>query len=688
MLAKSRWSARRGFLGLVLAVPFALLAAPAASASTAVTLNPVPTPSKNTQPSFSGTATGSANVTVRVYEGDKAEGIEATTPLKAGVADDQWASTAVSPPLEDGEYTAIATQPGSPEPSNPVTFTVDTLPPNVTLNQVSALSNDTTPSFSGTASEATPVIVYIYEGTRPEGEIISTATATVGGSWTSGDATPALPNGTFTAIAIQESAIGNGPGTSAPVTFEVETKSPTVTLNAPASRSNDATPFFSGTASDTKAVTVAVYAGATAHGSSVWSASATPVGGSWTSASVSPALPSGQYTAVASQESSLENPPGTSESRTFTVDTEPPTVTLNAPSSPTDASPSFSGTASEDMPVTVDIYAGANASGPVVASATAQGTGGAWTSSAASPSLPDGQYVAVATQESSLGNGPGASPAVPFTVDPRAPIVAAEAASAVTRISAALNASVDPNAGTLSACRFEYGTTASYGASADCAFSGGGGSECAFAPGASGECAFPSGGNAVPVLARVFGLSPGTTYLFRIVAADEGGTGVATGTFTTVGARAHSSSLAGAPDSGFAIKSVHASSNGTVTVVLIPVQAGQATLAVTAPTASISRNDAVIAKKATRCKKNQIKLKGKCEPANTVSAKLSARGLAGLRLSLTAKPSSKLKAALSEGKTVHLTATLSYRSSLGGTPVVKVFHETIRSAKPAKRRGH
>src|SRR5260370_11908609 len=42
------------------------------------------------------------------------------------------------------------------------------------------------------------------------------------------------------------------------------------------------------------------------------------------------------------------------------------------------------------------------------------------------------------------------------------------AASAVTPISATLNASVNPNGGEVSECKFEYGTTTSYGSSAPC----------------------------------------------------------------------------------------------------------------------------------------------------------------------------------------------------------------------------
>src|SRR5437016_6238620 len=81
------------------------------------------------------------------------------------------------------------------------------------------------------------------------------------------------------------------------------------------------------------------------------------------------------------------------------------------------------------------------------------------------------------------------------------------AASSLTQTSATLNATVNPNGGAVSDCRFEYGSTSAYGSSVP----------CASLPG--------SGTAAVAVSAEVEGLSPNTTYHFRIVASNEGGRG-------------------------------------------------------------------------------------------------------------------------------------------------------------------
>jgi len=396
--------------------------------SPTVTLDPVKSPSNDTTPSFTGSASATTAVTVQIYAGARAEGTVVSTATAAGNGG-EWTSGHASPPLRDGQYTAIATQPsplGNPAGvSEPVTFTVNTAAPTVTLDSPALRSNNTTPAFSGTASDTTPVTVRIYAGATATGAVVSSATAPgTSGAWVSGNASPALSSGQYTAVATQESSLGNPSGVSQPRTFIVDTTSPTVTLSQPKSPSNNTAPSFSGSASDTTSVTVQIYSGSTAKGTVISTATATPEGGGWTSSKASPALSSGQYTAVATQPSSLGNPAGTSSPVTFVVDTSSPAVTLNPVKSPSNnTTPSFTGSASDITSVTIQVYAGAAAKGALVATATATGTGGAWTSGNASPPLSSGQYTAVATQESSLGNPPGRSKAVTFIVDTTSPTV-------------------------------------------------------------------------------------------------------------------------------------------------------------------------------------------------------------------------------------------------------------------------
>ncbi|MGA2164958.1 MAG: hypothetical protein ABSH36_10880 [Solirubrobacteraceae bacterium] len=137
------------------------------------------------------------------------------------------------------------------------------------------------------------------------------------------------------------------------------------------------------------------------------------------------------------------------------------------------------------------------------------------------------------------------------------------------------------------------------------------------------------------------------------------------------------------PNSSFTIASVVANPNGTITITFIPAQSGTATLVVTVPTASIASTSATAAKakKSKKCKAGQVKIKGKCRPSTTVAGTTTANGTAGVPLTLTVHLSGKIKSLLKKGKTVHLVATLTYKSSLGGTATVNTFAVTIKGKR-------
>jgi len=93
---------------------------------------------------------------------------------------------------------------------------------------------------------------------------------------------------------------------------------------------------------------------------------------------------------------------------------------------------------------------------------------------------------------------------------PYAPSVATGAASSVGTTSATLNATVNPNNGPVSGCEFEYGSTTAYGASVPCG-------------------SIPqTGDSSVAVSASIGGLAPASTYYFRVVATNAGGTSYGT----------------------------------------------------------------------------------------------------------------------------------------------------------------
>ena len=126
-------------------------------------------------------------------------------------------------------------------------------------------------------------------------------------------------------------------------------------------------------------MTVKVYSGVKAEGTVVATAEASVSGGKWGPVSSVTTLTSGTYTAMAEEVSSLGNATGKSEPRTFVINTNPPEVTLAGVTSPSNnTKPSFSGAASESLPVTVKIYSGLKAEGSPVATAEAPVSSKKW----------------------------------------------------------------------------------------------------------------------------------------------------------------------------------------------------------------------------------------------------------------------------------------------------------------------
>ncbi|HXW59839.1 MAG TPA: Ig-like domain-containing protein, partial [Solirubrobacteraceae bacterium] len=120
-------------------------------------------------------------------------------------------------------------------------------------------SNNQTPSFSGITDDLLDeVTLNIYAGTGVAAgaplQALTTPLVPASGTWAVGPA-ETLRDGTYTAQAVQTN-LAMESGASEPVTFTVDTESPTVTLAAPKSPSNNTTPSFTGTASETTPVTV------------------------------------------------------------------------------------------------------------------------------------------------------------------------------------------------------------------------------------------------------------------------------------------------------------------------------------------------------------------------------------------------------------------------------------------------
>ena len=146
----------------------------------------------NPNPIFSGLEEEGAGGSVKltIYEGSTPGGTVVQKSSTELFFLGTW-SLELLQALSDGTYTAEATQTNAASETgvSTVTFTVDTLAPTVTMSSPESPSDDTTPSFTGTASDITPVTVTIHDGATVAGTVVSTATAAgTGAGWKSSNA--------------------------------------------------------------------------------------------------------------------------------------------------------------------------------------------------------------------------------------------------------------------------------------------------------------------------------------------------------------------------------------------------------------------------------------------------------------------------------------------------------------------
>jgi hypothetical protein len=364
----------------------------------------------DTTPSYSGTAEANSTVTVRV------DGVVVGSTTASGAG--AWTFTPVAA-LGAGSHTVNATATDAAgnvsANSGTNTFTVDTVAPAapvVTTPTNGSSTNDTTPTYSGTAEANSTVTV------RVDGVVVGSTTASGAGAWTF---TPvaALGAGSHTVNASATDAAGNTSANSGTNTFTVDTVAPgapNVTAPANAGSTNDTTPTYSGTAEANSTVTVrvdgVVVGSTTANGAGAWTF--TPVA----------ALAAGSHTVNASATDAAGNTSANSGTNTFTVDTVAPAApVVTAPAnggSSNDTTPTYSGTAEANSTVTVRV------DGVVVGSTTADGTG-AWTFTPVA-ALAAGSHTVNATATDAAGNLSASSSTNTFTVDtlaPAAPVVTA-----------------------------------------------------------------------------------------------------------------------------------------------------------------------------------------------------------------------------------------------------------------------
>jgi hypothetical protein len=368
--------------------PAVTLTQPAAASST-----------NDTTPAFAGvagTASGdSTAVTVRVFAGAGTSGTLLQT-LSATSGPGGSYSVSASSALADGTYTARAEQSdsaGNTGLSTANTFTVDTAAPSVSITGgPSGATNSTSADFTFSSEAGAG-----FECKLDNGAYAPCTSPKPYGGLAGGEHT-------FSVRAID--AAGNTSG-AATRTWTVDTTAPAVSITGgPNDPTNSLSASFTFSAEAGAGLDCKLDNGAYAP---------------CTSPQAYSGLSDGQHTFSVRATDAAGN--SGSASRTWTVDTTPPALTLTAPADGStigDTTPAIggvAGTASGDAgSITVRLYSGSSANGSPLQTLTAtRSGGGAYTVNAAA--LAAGTYTAQSEQGDNAGNVT-LSGETTFTVDP------------------------------------------------------------------------------------------------------------------------------------------------------------------------------------------------------------------------------------------------------------------------------
>lgn len=392
----------------------------------------------NMEPSITGTATPGATVTVRWIDD---QGAVAHTDTV--VADGMGAWSLPARGLSDGEFdveASVTTTGGTI--SEQITFTLDRMPPNLTLSAPvnNSVTNDDTPNLAGQTEPGAGVVIEVIDGQN--NSVFNNGPA-VNGMGSFGVDSTSLADGTYIVRATATDAAGNDTVTS--ITFTVDTLPPAVALNTPAdnSLSNDNTQTISGTAEPGAQLIIVV---SDAMGATAFTAMATADAmGVWSVDSS--ALADGAYEAVVTATDAAGNVANDGP-HAFVIDTTPPALSIATPAmgaQTADNTVTLSGAGEAGLTILVELR---DAMGAVVATfmptADAMGT---W--SVDTNALADGTYTVSATSSDAAGNMSSAGP-VGFTVDTVAPAVALDAPANGTRTNddtPTISGTTEPGAG-------------------------------------------------------------------------------------------------------------------------------------------------------------------------------------------------------------------------------------------------
>ncbi|WP_261165446.1 Ig-like domain-containing protein [Microbacterium sp. Marseille-Q6965] len=330
-------------------------------------------------------------------------------------------------PLGDGEYTVEATAEdaaGNAATAGPVTFTIDTTAPALTIDAPAndSVTSDPAVRISGGSDaglgepNAGAEIVVTVSGAKTGGIDGTVAVDPRTGDWTFTPSAP-LVDDVYTVTASATDAAGNTV-TAGPVSFEVDAVGPDVSIVSPLAGTvtNDPAAIQIRGTSDAGSLVAVTVTGAQT-GAVDGALTVDPQTGEWT---FTPALPLGDDTyVVAATAQSAAGRTGTAGPIGFEVDTTAPGVGITSPADgDVTSAPVIAGTSEPGSTVTV-VVTGPN--GPVPGTVTTDPSTGGWVFTPDTP-LPDGDYTVEVSAEDAAGNTGSAGP-VSFDVTDTAPAV-------------------------------------------------------------------------------------------------------------------------------------------------------------------------------------------------------------------------------------------------------------------------
>lgn len=394
--------------------PYTIQNIASATASSTVTITVIPEPpvitspitgtiTNNNTPAVAGTS--NANNIINIF----ANAVLVGTTTADGIGNWLLPATIV---LADGTYSLTATQTDSfsntSAPSNPVVITIDTtapLPPVITSPPTGIITNDNTPTLTGTAEANT---IGIYQNGLPAGGTITDAF----GNWTFTPSVP-IPDGTYTFRATATDAAGNTSAPSNPVVITIDTTAPlppVITSPSTGTITSDNTPTLTGTAEAN--TIVGIYRNGSPVGGTIADAF-----GNWTFTPIAP-IPDGTYNFRATSTDNAGNTSAPSNLVVITIDTVPPsapiiTNPINGQAFNT-STPPVSGT--DEPNTTITIFANGSPVGKTITSAF-----GNWLLPATLP-LNNGASTLVAFATDAAGNTSPQSNSVSIIIDVSAPL--------------------------------------------------------------------------------------------------------------------------------------------------------------------------------------------------------------------------------------------------------------------------